>query len=39
VGLYIAGVIIAGAASGSVFIENGRQHGPAIVAHLETLSR
>ncbi len=37
-GLFIAGVIIAGAVSGSVFIENGREHGPAIVEHLETLS-
>jgi thioredoxin reductase (NADPH) len=33
-GLHLAGVVIAGTDSGTVFIENGRLHGRQIVAHL-----
>jgi len=37
--LFVAGVLVAGNAPGRVFIENGRLHGPAIVAGLETRVR
>ncbi len=33
-GLYIAGVIAAGHNANKIFIENGREHGGLIVAHL-----
>ncbi len=35
-GVFIAGVITAGNDANKVFIENGRDHGPHIVAHLTT---
>lgn len=38
-GLFVAGVLVAGNAPGRVFIENGRLHGPAIVRSLETRAR
>lgn len=38
-GVFVAGVLVAGDAPGQVFIENGRHHGPAIVASLETRAR
>jgi thioredoxin reductase (NADPH) len=33
-GVYLAGVVIAGKETGSIFIENGRFHGKQIVAHV-----
>jgi thioredoxin reductase (NADPH) len=35
-GLYVAGTIQAGRATDRIFIENSRDHGPKIVAHLKT---
>jgi thioredoxin reductase (NADPH) len=35
-GLYVAGTLIAGEESNVVFIENSREHGPLIVAHILT---
>jgi thioredoxin reductase (NADPH) len=33
-GLYIAGTLCAGKEANVVFVENGREHGPAIVRHI-----
>jgi len=33
-GLYVAGTLVAGKDSNAVFIENSREHGPAIVRHI-----
>ena len=35
-GLYIAGTVLAGLDTGRIFIENSRDHGPKIVAHLKS---
>jgi thioredoxin reductase (NADPH) len=35
-GVYIAGVIAAGFNANKIFIENGREHGPKIVAAIRT---
>ena len=34
-GVYIAGVVAAGFNANKIFIENGREHGPRIVAHVQ----
>jgi thioredoxin reductase (NADPH) len=34
-GVYLAGVIASGNQANRIFIENGRDHGEAIVAHLQ----
>jgi thioredoxin reductase (NADPH) len=34
-GVYLAGVIASGNQANRIFIENGRDHGDAIVAHLQ----
>ena len=37
--VYIAGVIAAGFNANRIFIENGREHGALIAAHLDSASR
>ncbi len=38
-GLYVAGTLIAGVDSNVVFVENSREHGPAIVSHILSKTR
>ncbi len=38
-GIYLAGVIASGLQANRIFIENGRDHGDQIVAHLQSLSQ